>query len=69
LRDSRPWATLRRSAEKEINQPPQAQLAPQTHVQQQVSQTSPQPEANQSESKLSRLFSLRRSVGPSNLTN
>jgi len=65
LRDSRPWTTLRRSAEKEITQVPQMQQSPQATLQQQVSQTSPHPEPNQAESKLSRLFSLRRSIGPS----
>ena len=61
FRDSRPWTNLRKSAEKEIPSP-----APQTPVPNAApASTNSGPEQTATEGRLSRLFSLRRSVGPS----
>ena len=62
FRDSRPWNTLRKSAEKEI--PAAATLQAISTPAATVSANSG-PEQTATEGRLSRLFSLRRSVGPS----
>ena len=61
FRDSRPWTNLRKSAEKEIPAPNPAPTPT-------PAATNNGPEQTATEGRLSRLFSLRRSVGPSKST-